>query len=375
MGFTLYGVLAALAMAAMLAVTGLASRRRSVGYTAFIAFAAAAIPLAFLCSRLVYCLGSISYYTETIAQPIKMLQVRDGGYSMVGAILGILIAALAVLAVAPKGKRGALLDSLALGMPVGLIIARLAEPLCDMGRHDIGWGYDYTSPAFSFLDKLTSAAEDFTGLHPVFAYEAIAALAILIVLLLLSRRVQGGNLLLSFLLLYGCSQTVMESLLISGHMKVIHFVKINQVAALVLAVIPLVIWSVRLAKTRPGSALRILTAWVLAIVCILSGVVQEFSVEGQDNPYFSVVLVGAAMAALLDAATLLWCIAWHREGLRRLLPVAVVSLIAIAAAIVDRTIDVGDSYRIVLWGIMACDMLLMCLTGFALRKAAEFNEQ
>ena len=56
MGLTNYGMLAALAMAALLGVTFLAGRKRGVGYGSFIRFAVLALPLAFLCSRLLFCL-------------------------------------------------------------------------------------------------------------------------------------------------------------------------------------------------------------------------------------------------------------------------------------------------------------------------------
>lgn len=364
MGFTLYGVLAALAMAALLAVTGLAGRKRSVGYGSVVRFAVLAVPLAFLCSRLVYGVSSLDYYLNTGHLGL-LLQVRDGGYSMLGAILGVLLAA-CVTERWQKLPAGTLLDAAALGMPAALLIARLAEPLCGMG-----WGYPYYSPLFYFLDGLTENLGDFAYTHPVFAYEAIAAAALSIALPVIARKARRGDTLLSFLLVYGCTQTVMESMLNGGHMKVIHFVKINQVAAMVMALIPLIVWSRRLAKAQSGSGLRIAAAWVLAVVCILSGVVQEFSVEGQDNPYFSVVIVGAVIAGLLAAAAAFWCVAWRGDGLKRILPVAIVSLIAISAAIIDRVTDVGDHYRLVLWGIMAADMVLLGLAGFALRKAAD----
>lgn len=364
MGFTLYGVLAALAMAALLAVTGLAGRKRGVGYGSVVRFAVLAVPLAFLCSRLVYGVSSLDYYLNTGHLGL-LLQVRDGGYSMLGAILGVLLAA-CVTERWQKLPAGTLLDAAALGMPAALLIARLAEPLCGMG-----WGYPYYSPLFYFLDGLTENLGDFAYTHPVFAYEAIAAAALSIALPVIARKARRGDTLLSFLLVYGCTQTVMESMLNGGHMKVIHFVKINQVAAMVMALIPLIVWSRRLAKAQSGSGLRIAAAWVLAVVCILSGVVQEFSVEGQDNPYFSVVIVGAVIAGLLAAAAAFWCVAWRGDGLKRILPVAIVSLIAISAAIIDRVTDVGDHYRLVLWGIMAADMVLLGLAGFALRKAAD----
>ncbi len=365
MELTLFGALSSVAMLAMLTGTYAAGQSRGLKYGSFIRFCVLCIPLVLLCSRLVYGLASGTLMAQ-------LQQPSGGGFSMAGAILGVILAAL----ITQRWQRltpGALLDAAAMGMPIGIIIMRLAQPLCDFG-----WGHQYESARFAFLEELdVFLTPDLLGLHPVFIYEALATLAVFGVLVLLnsSGQFRRGDLLLSFLLLYGGVQTVMESMLNSGHMRVIHFVKISQVAAMVMAVIPLIIWSVRLAKARPGSALRIGSAWALAAVCILSGVVQEFSVEGQDNPYFSVVIVGAVMAVLLIAATVFWCIAWRRNGFLQQLPIVLVSLIAVAAAAIDRMMDVGDSYRIVLWGIMACDMLLLCLAGFSLRSAAEINEQ
>ena len=78
MGFTLYGILAALAMAAMLAATYLAGRKSGLDYGSLIRFAVLAIPLALIGSRLVYCLASLPYYTETIGRPELIFVLPDG---------------------------------------------------------------------------------------------------------------------------------------------------------------------------------------------------------------------------------------------------------------------------------------------------------
>ena len=362
MGFTLYGILAALALAVLLGTTYLAGRRNGLDYGSFIRFTVLAVPLALIGSRLIYCLTSLPYYMETIGHPELILALTDGGYSMTGAMLGVIAAAL--LTAKWRAISGhSLLDWSAVGMPAALIIERLAEPLTGMG-----WGYPYYSPLFSFLDGLTEELGDFAYCHPVFAYEAIVAAAILAALLVIRRKAHPGDTFLSFLLLYGCTQTVMESMLNGGHMKVIHFVKIQQVAALVMVVIPMVIWSLRARRANHGH--RVQAAWLLALVCILSGVVQEFSVEGADNPYFNVVIVGYIMAGLLACTIGPWCAVWRGDGLARILPPAIVAVIAIVAAVIDRTLDVGDHYRLVLWGIMACDLFLLGWTGMALRAEA-----
>lgn len=372
MEFTLYGVLMGLAMLAMLLGTFIAGYSR-VRYGGFIRFAALCLPMMFLCSRALFCLSTTAYYLEELgtAMPELMLQVLDGGYSMTGAILGAALAAL----IAEKWQKlpaGSLTDALALGMPAGIIIARLAQPLCDFG-----WGYQYESPSFAFLDKLEVIFnEDVLQLHPVFLYQALAGAAILGVLLLLRvvRKVKGGDLLLCFLLLYGGTQTVLESMLDSDHMKVIHFVRINQIAAMVMMVIPLIVWSIRLGRRREGNALRIACTWVLAVLCILAGVVQEFGVAGASNPYFDIPTVGSIVVGLLAAFAALWCVMWRRAGALRLVPVIAVTGLIAALTIIDRTRDVGLQYRFVLWGTMGAILLLLSLIAMTLGAAASEKE-
>ncbi|MBR3763720.1 MAG: prolipoprotein diacylglyceryl transferase [Clostridia bacterium] len=368
MSFTIYGLMAGIALAVLFIVARLFCLK-AVNAGQFLRFTVLAVSLALVGSRLVYVLSSISYYTETIGHPEMIFALRDGGYSMMGAMAGVLLAAF----IAEKWGHlptFTLLDAVVPGMAMALILARPAEPFTDMG-----WGYPYYSPLFFFLDSWTESMGDFAQTHPVFFYEALTALVILAVLLLLRRTEAGklpGDSLLTFLLLYGATQALWESMLNGGHMVVIHFVKINQIAALVMLLIPLAVWSVRLAR-MPHYRRCISADWALAVVCILSAVVQEFSVEGADNPYFSVVLVGGIMAGLLGLTTLLRSLAWKRSGFVALLPVIIPAVIAIAAAVIDRATDVGDHYRLVLWGIMACDMAILVAIGLRQRAIANEN--
>ena len=200
--FTLYGALAALSMLALLAVAFFALKKNGAGYDAFIRLAVLAVPLAFLGSRIAFCLSNLSYYLETISMPEMMLHVWDGGASMTGAMAGVILAAV-IAAKWCKQPVGVMLDSVAFGMPAALIIERLAEPLCEMG-----WGKYFQSSAFDFMYDLAQ------GMHPVFAYEAIIAGIIFAAMALYFRKHDRipGDAMGFFLLLYGCSQTVLESL-------------------------------------------------------------------------------------------------------------------------------------------------------------------
>ena len=91
MEFTLFGALSGIALLAMLVSTYAAGYGRGVRYGSFIRFCILCIPLVFLCSRVICGLASGS----SMAQ---LLQPAAGGFSMAGAILGVILAAVIMVA-------------------------------------------------------------------------------------------------------------------------------------------------------------------------------------------------------------------------------------------------------------------------------------
>lgn len=353
--FTLYGVLAGLSMAALLAVAFLMLRRQGADYGAFIRFAVLCIPLAFLGSRIAFCLSNLSYYLETIAMPEMMLHVTDGGASMTGALLGVMLGAV----LAAKWSRlpvGVMLDAAAFGMPAALLIERLAEPLCEMG-----WGKYFQSNVFDFMADWTQ------GMHPVFAYEAVIAVIIGMGMFRYAQRhrVGQGDALGCFLLLYGGTQTVLESLRNDGHMKVIHFVRVNQVAAIALAMAVLIVWSLRCWKG--GAKRETLWCWLTAAVCIGFGVIQEFAADGDENPYFSYTLVAAVLCAVLLLVSAGWFLRWRQYG-KSALAVPGAAVLAALLVLVERTADTGSQRLFFVYGVMALNLFIIVHMAFALRR-------
>ena len=360
--FTLYGALAASSLAALLAVAYAVLRKRGAGYDAFIRLAVLCIPFAFLGSRLAFCLSNLPYYLETISMPEMMLHVTDGGASMTGAMLGVILAAL-VSAKWCKLPAGTMLDSVAFGMPVALVIERLAEPLCEMG-----WGKYFQSTAFDLMQELTD------GMHPVFAYEAFIAVIIGAAMFAYfrDRDAVPGDAMGFFLVLYGCSQTVLESLRNDGHMKVIHFVRVNQVAAIAMAAAVLILWSIRCMKAKGQQ--EALISWLQTAVCIGFGVVQEFAADGDENPYFSLTLVSGILAALLVITSVAWFFIWKKTSKSA----AVVPCVAVLAALlvlVERTMDTGTHRLFFVYGVMAANLYIIGHMAFALRNKAEQNQK
>ena len=89
---TPYGLTAAGAMLLLLLLTGLSCRKKGIPYRTFITFGALSLLLAFLLSRLTFALSNIPLYVNTLSNPLLMLQFWDGGASLLGALLGVLLA-------------------------------------------------------------------------------------------------------------------------------------------------------------------------------------------------------------------------------------------------------------------------------------------
>ena len=290
--FTPYGLLSALALLATLLVAGLWCRVRKTPYSVWIRLCAAAVPLAWLGSRITFCLANIPYYLSRNFG--LMLRFWEGGGSLFGAFGGLLLAAW-LTARWQNVKASLLLDAVALGAPVGTIIERLAESTAE----GMGWG-DAIMSEWLMPVGLTSSKW-----HPVYLYEAFAAGIILLALLLWLRarkgQFLGGDLLLLFMTLYGCVQVVLESMRDDAHMIVHHFVHINQIIAIVLPVIAVVIWGLRALKngTKKGQMIAI---WLVSAAMIGVGIAQEFAVDHSENLFIDYGIMAAAMAVIAIGA-------------------------------------------------------------------------
>lgn len=277
---TVYGLLCALALALMLAAA-----RKNTRFDVWIRLCVTAIPLALIGSRLMFGLTSLGMGDMT--NPLQILYAWDGGASMSGAFAGVTLAAFLVERHC-KVPHGILMDKLALGMPLALIVARLAEI-----PTGVGMGRQVDTPWLQWLGAFTD------GCHPVFIYEALWAVVTGIALLgYLRRNRRPGDMLLTFMTLYGSAQVFFESLRDDYHM-VIYFIRINQIAALVMVVIAFVIWMVRWGR-KGARPLGLIAAALLVIAGIALGIVQEFAVDSNPNLLFEYALM--ALALVLIAA-------------------------------------------------------------------------
>ena len=272
-------------------------KARGVGYGTFIRFAALAVPLTLACSRLLFVLAESTYYLTTLSNPALALRCWDGGYSLVGALLGMLLAAWAAEKLLRVPRR-LLTDGLALALPAGILVERLCETGTGMGM-----GKTIVTPALLFL----GVEDPFTGewVHPVYLYEAALAALIGLGLLIWVLHRRGdtgapGDLCGVFVLLFGVTQIVMECLRNDLHM-VVHFVPVQQVAELLMVLAVLAHWQRRLSRVPDMKKGRTLWVWPVTLVCVGVAVAMEFLVDrGPDKLlYYSVMSLCVAVIAAL----------------------------------------------------------------------------
>jgi len=246
-------------------------------------YGALAIPLGILCSRVVFCLCNISLFTEIYENPLLMLRFFDGGLSMTGAFIGIILAAL-LTARCLKIPAGRLVDVMTI--PLGLFIAacRAAESFTSLGiGKPVEESAVMATAPWLFITEISGKSIEYR--LAVYRYEAVIALLIFIWILFLAlrtrkeRHVPGGDVALIFFSLYGASQMVMESLRDDGHLLII-FLRVAQVCAVLMPIAATAVFSRRYARVR-GVDRRIVISWIIVLLTVAAGVLLEFSLDGR----------------------------------------------------------------------------------------------
>ncbi len=297
-----YGLSLAVAAAAWLYLSGFLAKKRNLPGNTVLLTGVLAIPLSLIFGRLLFCLVSLGYFLETIGQPAAMFYFWDGGLSMMGALLGVGLAAL-IAARLKKARFLVLMDVLAVPAGLFIAIARLGEAYTTLGR---GKSIDAEWMQSSMFFSTREAWGDY---YAVFRYEAAVAAILLLVMLCLffGRKTRAtlrpGDLALVFGTLFGSAQVVLESLRDDGHM-LWGFVRASQIISILLPVAAVIVFSVRLIR-REGMRLHPVLAWITAAAAIGLAVIKEFDIDTSDNLFREYALMSLAMAALAAVALLL----------------------------------------------------------------------
>ena len=292
---TRFGWGCALALAVGLLMTLPVLRQKKLGYGAMIRLSVCVIPLTWLCSRLLFVafdlgasLFGSSFYLDTVGSAVPALYFWDGGYSLMGALLGAVLGAKLAEGWTRSGS-GVLRDGLALGLPAAIAVERLLERGTGLGLGKAGTaGWPLNRGIFHDPEYA-----------PVYLYEALIAILLLVltgILFLRLRDREDGELLEMFLLLWGLTQALLESLRSDDHM-VYHFVRVQQVTAFALAIAVMLRWTHR-ALRRGAKPLPMALGWVLTLAAAGAAVAAEFGVDRWGKPLLAYGLMIACLTAV-----------------------------------------------------------------------------
>lgn len=273
-----YGLFLCLGAICALLALGAAARKRKCAPGTAPLMGALALPLGFLCARALFCLLDGALGT---AFPLRAyFLVTGGGYSMLGALAGAGLGALLAAKITRQGPLR-LLDCLAAALPLFIFWARLGE------RFIPDFGVSRPLVGTLFQNTFLCVTGDYDSYLATYYLEAAAAVILFAVMALdlrASRR--AGNTLLLFLLLFGASQTLLESLRFDQHMR-IGFVGLQQVLSMALLGGALIALSRRAGRRR-----GLFWAAVCAIpLTVAVGIALEFMIDRTNISRYLLYLV------------------------------------------------------------------------------------
>ena len=278
-----FGLYVCLGLALAMLVLGVLLRKRKWKSGTAALTGVLSIGVGFAVSRLFF--GFMDASLTEIMPLWAMVRVNTGGYSMIGALLGACMGAV-LTARLTRQSAPALLDLLAPALLLFIACERLGEGHIE---------------EFGVSRKLTVDLPDNTflvqgGRLNTYLLESFTALVLAIVMLWdLRGNRRAGNTFLLFLILFGASQVLMESLRKDGHMTVKAFVRLEMIMSMMLLGSGIIALFIRNLKRYPALSWAALLT-VLAAVGL--GVLIEFKIDRSQISHYLLYLAFIAVLAV-----------------------------------------------------------------------------
>ncbi len=303
----LYGLGIAIAVVVYLLAVYLLGKKRGFTQEKVLVFGAIALPVSWFFARLFYVIINLGYYVNTISRPSAMLHFYRGGYSMIGAIIGLVLTAL-LYGKKQKTATGKWMDVAIAPIGLFLLIARFSEQFTlNIGRGKEVEGKLSFIPFVTIDDFAQSMGGGSLNLA-VFRFEALIGLVLflLAVALFFSKAFQkkgkDGDVALLILGIFGITQVLLESLRDDGHL-LWGFIRVSQVLAMFFPVVVCGVFTRRGLKNKEQKGPWIL-GWGLVLVAIGIGIYEEFQIDVSPHLIKEYLIMGAGLVLLLG--TLLW---------------------------------------------------------------------
>lgn len=243
------------------------------------------LPLAFLFSRIFFCVTDQSI--QDIGAFMPVFRITAGGFSMYGALFGAVLGAL-IGSILIKTDYKPVLDALAPSLLLFVAWERL-------GEHGTGLGLSRELKG-AFLQSTFLAAEEY-GIYYLRTYliEAIFCLVLVLALLLTEkRRTIPGHQFFVCTLVYGAVQTLLESLRFDQHMK-FSFIGFQQIISFALMALVIILLAVRIGKHGNPALSKFAFATILPVLSLLIGI--EFMLDRVQISRYLLYLVYALILA------------------------------------------------------------------------------
>ena len=285
-----------------------------------------------------------------------ILRPWTGGYTIYGALLGGALAALLFGKLYGVSWQDAL-DALSPGACAVIFFARIGEIFTGEGIGritEVEWTHFFPFSVCVYQDEYFEEWR-----YIVWFWEALAALILLIILLRREKKSLPGQQAAVFLTVLGTTQILLEQMRRDNYLRLIVFVRINQLAALATLIIVLIVLLVR---NRPGIS-RVILCLATLVLASLADMASEFVFDKYEYApwlYLSMPLAAASCAAML----------WVWKKKKGLLPAAVIGVVTAILLLVyaSRAWDESeltpgeDMFRFgILYATMAVDLLCIGL--------------
>ena len=280
-----FGLYAALGMAVGMIALALLMRRGKLKAGTTPLTCLMALVCGFILSRLFFCLMD-----RNLGGPVPLsgvLMLTGGGYSMMGAILGASIGTV-LSAKMTRQAPAKLLDYLAPALLLFIACERLGEGYIE----DFGISRPLVGDLLK--DSFLAVKGEYDWRLATYLSESFIALILSVVAIRdLGHIRRAGDTYLLFLMLYGASQVVMESLRFDQHMH-LSFVGLQQVMALLLLCAAVIVLAVR--RWKEQKKLAVLAVSSLPLVCVF-GVALEFAIDRTRISRYLIYVVFALVVA------------------------------------------------------------------------------
>ena len=234
-----------------------------------------------------------------------MTDFSGGGFALMGAFLGCTLAACLTRILCLQRNLLEMLDALSLGGCAGIVVGRLSALFNATDRGQVLANFR-SLPIASPVSNAVSGAVEYR--LATFALQSIAAFVLFVILAVFYLRGQkrgkfrDGDTCLIFLMLYGCTQVVLDSTRYDSlFFRSNGFVSVVQVLGALGLALAVVVFARRMVKARGFRAWNIFL-WLLIALALTGAGYMEYYVQRRGN---EALFAYSVMSACLLAASVL----------------------------------------------------------------------